>query len=234
MIENRQLNYANLHLHKYIYDVMMTNVMTNLTSRQRILGFLGQHNGASAAEISLALGLTPADIRHHLAILVSDDRVRVLGTRPETSRGRPVRIFGLGVAAARDNLAALVDMLLSQAMENASPVDQEQVLTRLAARLYSQVTSPASHITLRLAQTVAMLSQSGYAARWEAHAAAPRILFEHCPYAAVIARHPELCRMDQLMLEKRLGGQVEQTARLEQNARGTTFCQFVLNNPKTR
>jgi predicted ArsR family transcriptional regulator len=35
-----------------------------------------------------------------------------------------------------------------------------------------------------------------YHARWEAGAEGPRILFGHCPYAAIVGKHPELCEMD--------------------------------------
>ena len=86
------------------------------------------------------------------------------------------------------------------------------------------------HITRRLAAVIEFLNRLGYAARWEAHAAAPRIIFEHCPYALLVAKHPELCRMDAFLLMQRLDRQVEQTACLERNARGTLFCQFVVGN----
>ena len=206
----------------------MTNVMTKITSRQRILGYLGQHNGASAVEISRALNVSAANIRYHLSILVSDGRVQLLGFRPEQGKGRPVQIYGLGKAAQGDNLAGLLDVLLTQLLEKIEPPEVDPLLRGMAASLVpTKAADGAVHITRRLAQTVSRLDQFGYAARWEAHAAAPRVIFERCPYAAVIAKHPELCRMDGFMLEQQLGGSVEQTARLEKNARGTTFCQFV-------
>ncbi len=209
----------------------MTNVMTNITSRHRILSYLSQHNGASAAEISRSLRVTEANIRYHLSILVSDGRVQVLGLRPERGRGRPVQVFGLGEAAMGDNLAGLVDVLFVQIFANVTSAEPDSVLQSLAARLVPTQAGDAiadRHITRRLAQLIAQLNRFGYAARWEAHAAAPRVIFEHCPYAAVLAKHPELCRMDGFILMQNLGGQVEQNARLEKNARGTLFCQFVL------
>jgi predicted ArsR family transcriptional regulator len=207
----------------------MTNVMTKFTSRQRILVYLGQHHGASALEISRALLVTAANTRYHLSILVSDGRVQVLGFRSEQGRGRPVQIYGLGEAALGDNLADLVDALFSLVWGSVPATDRDPLLLTLANRLVPITTDEANtHITRRLAQTIARLNHSGYAARWEAHAAAPRIIFEHCPYAAVIARHPELCRMDKFILGQHLGGNVEQNARLEKTVRGTLYCQFVV------
>ena len=87
-----------------------------------------------------------------------------------------------------------------------------------------------SSLTRRLAQVIARLNKDGYSARWEAHAVAPQIFFDHCPYSAVIASHPEMCQIDARILDRLLDGQVEQTARLEKTTRGTRFCQFSLKN----
>ena len=207
----------------------MTNVMTKSPARQRILTYLTQHHGASALEISRALDVTAANIRHHLSILVADGRAQVLGSRLEQGRGRPVQVYGIGESAQGDNLAGLAGALLSRLMENALPEERENLLADLAGRLAPQSGAQANlHITRRLAQIIARLNRFGYAARWEAHAIAPRIIFDHCPYAALIQEHPEICQMDAHILRQGLGSRVEQTARLEKNARGITFCQFEL------
>ena len=207
----------------------MTNVMTKSPARQRILAYLAQHNGASALEISRALDVTAANIRHHLSILVADGRAQMLGSRPEQARGRPVQVYGLGESAQGDNLAALAGGLLAEIFKNASTDERENLLQALASRLAPHPAGDANlHITRRLAQIIARLNRSGYAARWEAHAIAPRIIFDHCPYAVLIQEHPEICQIDRNILRLGLGGHVEQTARLEKNARGTTFCQFEL------
>jgi predicted ArsR family transcriptional regulator len=209
---------------------MMTNVMTKYTSRQRILDYLGKHNGASAIEICRALCVTAADVRYHLSILVSDGRVQMLGLRQEKGRGRPVKIYGPGKAAIGDNLTNLVDALFIQVLGNSAENENDLIMRALADRMIPmQAGETEVQLTRRLARTILQFNRYGYGARWEAHAAAPRIIFEHCPYAAVIAKHPELCRMDKIMLEQHLGESVEQTARLEKNDRGILFCQFVIN-----
>ncbi|MCX6082770.1 MAG: helix-turn-helix domain-containing protein [Chloroflexi bacterium] len=205
--------------------------MTKITSRQRILGYLSQHKGVSAQEISRALRVTAANIRYHLAILVSDGRVQNIGFRPEQGRGRPVQVFGLGEAALGDNLTRLVDVLFGKVFENLPDAEIESVLESIAAGLLPmQAVETSGHITRRLVLVIARLNLAGYAARWEAHAAAPRIIFEHCPYAAVIRDHPELCSIDARILRQRLGLNVEQTARLEKTSLGTSFCQFSIKN----
>ena len=206
----------------------MTNVMTKQTSRQRILAYLRDHNGVSAVEMSRPLRVTAANIRRHLSILASDGRVQILGTRSESNRGRPVQIFGLSDAAVGDNLAGLADVLLSEILDNVPAPAQETVLRSLAARLAAaQPVEAAGHITRRLALTIGQLNRLGYASRWEAHAAGPRVIFEHCPYSAVVGRHPEVCRMDTFLLADLLKADVTQVSRLELNARGLPFCMFI-------
>jgi predicted ArsR family transcriptional regulator len=211
----------------------MTNVMTKQTSRQRILAYLRDHNGVSATEMSRALRVTAANVRHHLSILVADGRVKNIGTRPGKSPGRPVQIFGLSDAALGDNLAGLANALLSQVLENVSAPALDTLLQELAARLAPVEPGEATgHITRRLALTIARLNRLGYAARWEAHAAGPRVIFEHCPYAAIIDRHPELCRMDAYMLSNLLNSEITQVSKLGLNTRGLPICIFVVGASK--
>jgi len=51
-----------------------------------------------------------------------------------------------------------------------------------------------------------------------------RVIFEHCPYAPVIGRHPEVCKMDSFLLADLLKAEVTQISKLELNARGLPFA----------
>ncbi len=207
----------------------MTNVMTNLTSRQRILAYLLHHHGVSAAEISLALDVTPANSRHHLSILLADGRVKIIGDRIHQGPGRPVKIYGLGDASSGNNMAGLADALLVQFLENLPASTEMEILQALARRIVKAGPwDKNTHITRKLAMMIEELNHLGYSSRWEAHAAAPRIIFERCPYSMLIDKHPELCRMDAIILRQQLGLDVIQTACLEKTARGTLYCQFAV------
>jgi predicted ArsR family transcriptional regulator len=85
---------------------------------------------------------------------------------------------------------------------------------------------PAS-LTHRLYQAVQRLNELGYQARWEAHSEAPRLLLGHCPYAAILPGHPELCKMDAYLLEGLLGVPVAQTKKRAQDSRGARYCLFI-------
>ena len=203
--------------------------MPKPNARQRILAYLHSHPGVSAEEISRALLVTPANIRHHLSILVGDGRAALLGARRPDGRGRPVQVYGPGELHEGDGLSALADALLSKWLEALPPAQRETALRDLAARLAAQPHDRlVEAVARRLGPAIERLNALHYQARWEAHAQGPRIILEHCPYAAIIAGHPELCRMDAQLLSILLGANALQTAKLEMNARGVPFCQFVL------
>ncbi|NOH03540.1 MAG: hypothetical protein HND47_17050 [Chloroflexi bacterium] len=64
------------------------------------------------------------------------------------------------------------------------------------------------------------LNDLHYQARWEAGAQGPRLLFGRCPYARVIEGHPEICKMDEAMLEAALARPIEAARRNEPPGKG--------------
>ena len=78
----------------------------------------------------------------------------------------------------------------------------------------------------RLSTLVDALAAMYYEPRWEARAAGPQIILGRCPFAEIIARHPELCLMDAYLLQKGLSTGVRQLAKLEPNERGLPVCVF--------
>ncbi len=194
------------------------------SSRQRILSHLRRLGPASAMEVARALSTTPANARHHLSVLASDGRVTVVRKR-SAGRGRPVKIYGLSAALQGDNLAGLLDSVLGEWLGNVPEKKKEERLRELAKALGGE--PQAAHLPLaqRLAQIVERLNEKHYAARWEAGANGPRVIFGHCPYAAIIEKHPELCQMDASLLEGRVGLGARQTAKIE---KGQGACIFVL------
>jgi predicted ArsR family transcriptional regulator len=199
------------------------------TVRQQIFNYLKKHQLASAADIARDLRMTPANARHHLSLLQGDGRVEQMGERRE-GRGRPLKLYGLSRATLGDNLDQLAEGLLAEWLDGLPENQKEARLKRLALRLRGEAGEDLGNapVLRRLAGTVARLNQLGYQARWEAHADGPRVILGYCPYAAIIAKHPELCRMDAALLESQLSTKVEQSAKLVQGAGGWPYCAFLL------
>ena len=78
----------------------------------------------------------------------------------------------------------------------------------------------------RLNLTVEKLNEMNYHARWEAGSQGPRLIFGHCPYAALIGKHPELCQMDEALLEQLMGDSVTQMFKIGKE--GSSLCVFAL------
>lgn len=195
-------------------------------TRSRLLQALERLAPASAGDLARPLGLSASDVRRHLAILRSERLVEEAGLRPSDGRGRPVRLFRLSPVLTGQNLDLLADLALDLWLDGLTPAARDSALRTLARRLVGPPGGSAPLDARRLAAVVERLNRLHYRARWEARPDGPRVFFDHCPYAALIERHPELCRMDAFLLENQLGQPVEQVERLARSVRGGTCCSF--------
>jgi predicted ArsR family transcriptional regulator len=189
------------------------------TARRKILTFLDKARTASAREISRALKMSEAAVRHHLRVLAADGRLELTSKRERGGKGRPEKVYSLPRAMMGDNLAGLSEALLAEA-------GQSVRVEALAKRLAGEADFSAQPVAKRLNLTAELLGRMNYHAHWEAGPEGPRILFGHCPYAAILDRHPELCRMDEAMLReltKQPARQIHRTG-----SEGSTVCVFTI------
>ena len=100
----------------------------------------------------------------------------------------------------------------------------------VGGRIARENPGPGQPLMRRLASAIERLNEMHYQARWEAGPEGPRIILGHCPYATIIDKHPELCQMDLALLSKLLGGELQQTAKLESGAGGLPFCAFMMKS----
>jgi len=94
----------------------------------------------------------------------------------------------------------------------------------LAKRLAGDADLASHPIARRLNLIVEKLNQMNYHARWEAGADGPRIIFGHCPYAAIVGKHPELCDMDVSLVSQLASRPVLKEERSETQR---SICPFV-------
>ncbi|MDD5467588.1 MAG: ArsR family transcriptional regulator [Anaerolineales bacterium] len=199
------------------------------TARQRIVAYLAAKGRATPRQISQALKTSPANIRHHLSILQEEGVVRLAGHALPDGRGRPARAFSLTQQRQEHNLEALASALLDELETQTPETGAEPALRRLARRLATGGGAPpGGNLTQRLITAMGRLNGMHYHAHWEARTPAPRLVLGHCPYAAILDQHPELCRLDAYLLEALLSTPVTQTARLELDRQGVPYCAFSL------
>lgn len=190
-----------------------------VTARQKVLTYLTKTRTASAREVSRSLKMSPATVRHHLRVLVADGRLEMVFVRGRERRGRPEKVYSLPSSALGDNLAALGEAVLSEA---GTAIQMKE----LAKRLAGDSNFANQPIAKRLNSSVEKLNQMNYHARWEAGPQGPRLIFGHCPYAALIGKHPELCQMDEALLEQLMGEAVTQLFKIGKE--GSSICVFAL------
>lgn len=199
-------------------------------TRLQIIEYLRGKEVATAIEISNALGLTSANIRHHLSVLKNEGVVQTIGQRPASGRGRPTHLFSLTDQVSRNNLDILASALLDEFVNNLSPSERKKVLERLTDRLIKEPKNQTGNLPQRLYQAVTYLNSLNYQARWEAHSFAPRLILGHCPYAAIISDHPELCLLDAKLIEQLTDAPVKHIDKLNRDAFGMIFCTFIVED----
>ena len=190
-----------------------------ITARQKVLSYLLKNRTASAREISRSLKMSSAAVRHHLRVLVADGRLEMVFARGRDGRGRPEKVYSLPGSALGNNLAALSDAVLSEA-------GTAMQMQALAKRIAGDSSFMGQPVAKRLNATIEKLNQMNYHARWEAGPQGPRLIFGHCPYAALISKHPELCKMDEALLEQLMGDDVTQLFQIGKE--GSSLCVFAL------
>lgn len=200
------------------------------TIREKILEHLRLNRTASVAALAFALDVTKADIRYHLKPLLGEGLVEIEdreSTQSNKARGRPKASFRLTSSARANNLQALASALLHE-FYSAQSVDPEERSSRLARLLFSLPADEGDTLIQRLTRLVDQLRESHYEPRWEAHSAGPRILFENCPYAAILAEFPQLCEMDRQYISQFSGLRTELLQTLNTSKRKPPACVFRL------
>lgn len=180
----------------------------------------------SVQALSQAWGLTRADIRYHLNELMEEGLLeRVKENASPAKRGRPQQRYRLSTSHAPDNYPALCAALLSQAFQCLPESERDQFMETLARQIAGPV-QLADKANQRFNQAVAVLDQHGYRARWEAHVSGPRISLRNCPYAAILAGHPELCDLDLRLIEQLTGTPMQHAARMNLTTGRPPACIF--------
>jgi predicted ArsR family transcriptional regulator len=197
------------------------NIVGEGRTRERVAELLLRTGGATAADLGVALGLSPAAVRRHLDAMLADGTV-VENDAPHTGRrGRPARLFAL-TEAGRETFGHAYDALATSALRFLAETGGATAVRRFAdARVaeleqrYADVAAaPIAERTERLAEA---LSRDGYAAT----AAPGTVCQHHCPVQHVAEEFPQLCEAETAFFGRLLGTPVR---RLTTIAHGDSCC----------
>lgn len=203
--------------------------------RRRITEILKERGSATVAELARALEMAQVSVRHHLDILMGEDLVEMSGARRQNGAGRPSLVYSLTPQAVKvfpQRHDALANAMLAELKATRPEPEVQRMMQRLGenAAREAPVTLPGRPIQERLDEVTHFLCQKGYNARWEEHNGRYEIHACNCPYAGVSDVHPELCAMDQAMMNQLLPEAVRLQSRVLDAA---LRCTYVIPGDET-
>lgn len=204
--------------------------------RKRILELLKERDGATVAELAKSLSMAPVSVRHHLDILQGDNLICVAKVARKGNVGRPQQIYGLTEAAEPyfpNNFATLSSGLVRQLKAVLPPEQVNHAFRTMAAEMAGDLghrntseLSPEEH----LEDIVSYLNERGYLAQWERAEGGDEneedgyLLHKYnCPYSGVSGEHPELCMMDQMLVDELVGCPCKRTRSMAENEHCCTY-----------
>jgi predicted ArsR family transcriptional regulator len=202
--------------------------------RKRILEILKEQGNATVAELARELGMAPVSVRHHLDILQGDNLICIDRVRRKGSVGRPQQVYALtdeANALFPNDFANLAANLVQELKRILPPEEVERAFESIARNMAEEMPGHGQtglSLEERLEQITHYLNQRGYLARWEradddaqGEQTPVYLIHKHnCPYAGVSDEHPELCMMDQALIDELVGGHCERT----QSMVGNQLC----------
>jgi len=188
------------------------------TARQKVLNYLHRNRSATAKDISRSLKMSAPTVRHHLRVMIRDGRLTLESVRKNYGRGRPEKMYSLPTAVLGDNLSGLSDALLEESVSKLK-------VDAIAKRLAGNADLSNYPIAKRMNLLVDKLNLMNYHAKWEAGAEGPRVIFGHCPYSAIVSKHPKLCEMDIQLISQLTSRPVVRESKPETQKSGS--CPFV-------
>lgn len=182
------------------------------STREKILKTLLAHPESSINDLAEAVGINGISIRHHLSALEAEDLI--VSSEQRHGVGRPRLIYSLtdkGVEQFPTSYLKLTKRLLSRLKNVLSHEQLEEIFKEIGkqmAREYS-ITSENLPIEKRLDKIQDVLAKEGYIASWEGNQSTYRLHLLSCPYFHVGLDHPEVCKLDHVLISSFFSNAVE-------------------------
>lgn len=192
------------------------------STQTEILEVIIQKPGINASGICKTIQLSRADVYYHLDVLIKTGQIeQVSFSRKNNQVGRPSRGFVFKNPSIYDNFRFLLEIILTAHPELLS----ENQIHKLAEQFTHDFIYGGNNRQL-LDQAVNFLNKMNYQSSWEASKTGPRMIFKNCPYSGLVQSHPNLCILDNLILENLLKKDVFSSDTRFQNKQGKTSCIF--------
>jgi DeoR family suf operon transcriptional repressor len=196
-------------------------------TRQQILSHLQRNPGLSAGDLAEHFELSLGAVRHHLAILEKDALIESASMRQPI--GRPCFVYELsekGEESFPKQYDRLSNVMIDTIKDEQGSMSLRGFLRRVGDRIIKQSgieITPDAGIEKR-AQTLAeIMGREGFSVDWKHEDNELRIIQHTCPYQSVVGSHPEVCQLDEHLIQTVIG---KQPRRLRHRSKGDCACMF--------
>jgi DeoR family transcriptional regulator, suf operon transcriptional repressor len=198
------------------------------STREQILRTIKAQNQATVAGLAAALEISPVSVRHHLSSLQAEGLVRSSEVRHGV--GRPHLAYSLTEAAQErfpTRYLRLSGRLMDELKASLPPQALEDMFARMAEGMVAEYAERLSGLGLdeKMNLLMELLGTEGFMARWNKTGETISLTEYSCPYLAIGHRHPEVCAIDQAVIEQVLNASVEKTTCV---LNGADRCVFVI------
>ena len=208
--------------------VEQTSPVDDAPTRERVANSILEEGPSTAVDLAQRLHLTPAAVRRHLDLLLSDGVIeareqRINGAR---GRGRPAKVFVV-TDAGRDHFDVAYDDLASTALRYLRATGGEEAVQAFARHRISELEErvrpliDAAAPEDRARVLAEALTTDGFAASAKTTAHGSQMCQHHCPVAHVAEEFPQLCEAETEAFARLLGSHVQRLATI---AHGDGVC----------
>ncbi len=196
------------------------------TTRGRIVAELRQRRSASAADLAKIFGLSVNAVRQQLVVLERDGLVIERPVR----RGPTKPTLEFSLTREADGLFPqrydrLLSSVLREVRQRYGDAGVEQIFAsisnRAVKRAKRRITGESAEE--RVAQLAELLRKDGVVAEYSLIDGGFALHEHNCPYSEIAKEHPQMCNVVHQMIDKTIGGELQQTESL---ATGGKECRF--------
>lgn len=199
------------------------------STHDEILRTIRARGRVTVAELAEGLGITLVSVRHHLSSLQAEGLVKSSEVRQGV--GRPRLVYALTEAGQERfpaRYARLSERLLDELKTTLPPQALEDMFARMAEGMVAEYAARLEGKSTedKMALLIEMLGTEGFLAHWNRTGETISLTEYSCPYLRIGQRHPEVCAIDQSVIQQVLNVNVEKTTCVLD---GADRCVFVIS-----
>lgn len=199
------------------------------STHDEILHSIKSQGRVTVSELAVRLNITPVSVRHHLSSLQAEGLVKASEVRQRV--GRPHLVYTLSEAGQERFPARylrLSERLLDELKTTLPPHALEEMFAHMAEGMVAEYAArlEGKSIEEKMSLLMEVLGAEGFMAKWNRTGETISLTEYSCPYLHIGQRHPEVCAIDQTVIQQLLNANVEKTTCVLD---GADRCVFVIS-----